>query len=369
MISILIPAYIDSEEKLEWFVEALHSCEVQTIEHEVIVFDDASPVDITPVAKEFPNYKFYRFNENKGPSLARNMAAHHAQYDIFVPLDSDDKFSDRDSLATMFQMYELDQTRFIYGNFKRLVPKGDTYAESQEFQLPDYSFDNVKTLRGAMPVTSMFSRSMWEAAGGWKSKYDEGFEDVEFYVSAGRAGYCGTNIKKLVFVYRKHTKSRYAGMKARKLDIQMSRMIQIDHQPIFDGGKIAACAEIESIKTPEPIRQSIRTIDKSPQLSSLDPSLVIYVQYTGNRTGSFGAVGKFSGFEYRIIPGTIFPIHVNDSPQFERSGKGSDFNVNVQPTADVEIEFEKIDLAPTDSYIAPPVEIVQDTDYVEIIAL
>lgn len=57
----------------------------------------------------------------------------------------------------------------------------------------------------------------------------------------------------------------------------------------------------------------------------------VWVEYTGQRQGSFGMVGRFTNISYVVNgPGHKIEVHVNDLPQFRRSGRGLDFSVGVQ---------------------------------------
>lgn len=54
------------------------------------------------------------------------------------------------------------------------------------------------------------------------------------------------------------------------------------------------------------------------------------MQYLGQREGSWGIVGDFTGIHYVVdSPGHKLEVHINDLPKFRRAGRGRDFAVDV----------------------------------------
>lgn len=87
-LSIIIAIYNRKDE----LTELLSSLSIQTEkEFEVIVVDDGSMVDLSPVVADFQeklNLKYFR-KTNSGPGLSRNYGAQHAQNSWLVFVDSD----------------------------------------------------------------------------------------------------------------------------------------------------------------------------------------------------------------------------------------------------------------------------------------
>lgn len=66
------------------------------------------------------------------------------------------------------------------------------------------------------------------------------------------------------------------------------------------------------------------TLDKYPA------SEKVWVEYTGQRQGSFGVVGQFTNYPYTVDgPSHKIEVHVNDLPKFRHSGRGVDFRIGV----------------------------------------
>lgn len=56
----------------------------------------------------------------------------------------------------------------------------------------------------------------------------------------------------------------------------------------------------------------------------------VWVEYVGQRLGSFGVVGQFTNYPYTIDgPAHKLEVHVNDLAKFRHSGRGQDFRVGV----------------------------------------
>lgn len=54
-------------------------------------------------------------------------------------------------------------------------------------------------------------------------------------------------------------------------------------------------------------------------LASVPSNEKVWVEYTGKKSGSFGAVGRATGINYKIDgPGHKFEVHVQDLPIFQR---------------------------------------------------
>lgn len=86
-VSIVIPVY----NNLEFLPQTIKSCLSQTYkDYEIIVVDDNSEQDIASYIKTFPNIKFHRNNENKGPAFSRNVGVDMASGDLISLIDSDD---------------------------------------------------------------------------------------------------------------------------------------------------------------------------------------------------------------------------------------------------------------------------------------
>lgn len=94
LISIVIPVYCHTPDHQTYFVEALQSVAVQTYsEMEVIIVDDASPIDIGPLVarvEKLPDVKILRNKRNIRHAESRNVGIRAARGELIAFLDHDD---------------------------------------------------------------------------------------------------------------------------------------------------------------------------------------------------------------------------------------------------------------------------------------
>lgn len=86
-VSVIIPFY----NGVEWLGEAVQSILDQTYKNvEIIVVNDGSPEDIQPFLDKYGDKIVYRYQENQGPAVARNLAMSIATGDYLAYEDADD---------------------------------------------------------------------------------------------------------------------------------------------------------------------------------------------------------------------------------------------------------------------------------------
>lgn len=87
MISVIIPTY----NRANYLSEAIDSVLAQTYKnYEIIVVDDGSTDNTRKVLEKYSNKIRYIYQENKGPSAARNNGIKNAKGELIAFLDSDD---------------------------------------------------------------------------------------------------------------------------------------------------------------------------------------------------------------------------------------------------------------------------------------
>lgn len=91
LVSIIVPCYNQGE----YLAEALQSVENQNYSNwECVIVDDRSTDNSREIASSFceKDKRFiYLWQENQGPSVARNNAIQHSCGQYILPLDGDDK--------------------------------------------------------------------------------------------------------------------------------------------------------------------------------------------------------------------------------------------------------------------------------------
>lgn len=336
MISIITPAYIDTIEKLEWLNEMIASVKSQSIpDWELIIMDDTSPMPIN-LHDADDRVRTLRMANRVGPSLCRNTAVALARYESLLPLDADDVLPSHDILNKLYQTWLEDRTKIIYGDLQRLEIVEGVWREGRVHELPEYKFTRpdfgingtVLDPAGTIPVTALHSMECHVKAGGWKAELDSGLEDVEYWIAAGKAGFCGKHISEIVLLYRKHDESRSSVLRRTKNETKMRNKIRELHSDVYQGVyPMGCCGSGKAYIPPDSISQSV----SEPLALDMYPSSEkVWVEYTGQREGSFGIVGQFTNRSYTIDgPGHKLEVHVNDINKFKHSGRGMDFKVGV----------------------------------------
>lgn len=201
-VSIIIPCYNYGR----FLMETLDSVWQQTFrDYEVIIVDDGSTDTYTrevlaDIEKKFPDVRIIR-QENGGPAAARNMGVRQSRGDYFLPLDADDLIHP-ETLAICLRAIESDESigmvytdTQIFGNFTGTLIR------------PEYDFYRL-LIRNYIVVSSLIRKNVWEDVGGYDVNMHGGYEDWEFYIRVGKAGYVGKLVKRPLFYYRDHGVSR-----------------------------------------------------------------------------------------------------------------------------------------------------------------
>ena len=351
-ISIITPAYIDTPRKLSYLNEMIESVISQDLpDWEMILIDDGSPIGL-----EIPSdirIRTIRTGEQNGPSRCRNTGVALALSEAILPIDADDVLADTNILSTMYGFWEQDKTNVVYGDLQRYrrEENGEGFTKGQIFSLPDYTFDRVMDLNGIIPVTAMHSVECHQKAGGWKTEFNSGLEDVEYWISAGKAGFCGRKIPLLVFLYRQHDESRaYRLRRILRQEKEMRNRIVVMHSDIYEGRyPVGCCGGSKTGYTPnvsQAIGARVSTLD---QYQATDK---VWVQYKGSRQGTFGIVGPFTNYSYKIQgKDHKFEVHINDLSKIRRLGRGQDFIIGVEAPIE-HIPEEEIERDDAEKYVA-----------------
>lgn len=317
MISIVTPALIDTPQKLDWLREMIKSVQSQTVQqYEIIIVDDASPI---PVEIKEDKIRVVRTAERFGPAKCRNTAVALANFEILLPLDADDKLPHDNTLELMYNSFRKD--RIVYGNLQRMDENGNS---GKVFSLPDYTFQGVLDPRGVMPVTAMHSIECHVAAGGWKTL--DGIEDIEYWISAGKAGFCGQKINYTTLLYRKHEQSRTHNLRnVIRREGAMRDTIYNMHRDVYEGRFPMGCCG--GGKPYIPPGQQTKSVAQATTLDQYSDDQKVWVEYIGGAQG-FGLAGQ--RIEYKIDgPGHKLEVLLEDIPKFRGAGRGTHFKVGV----------------------------------------
>lgn len=339
-ISLITPILCDTPEKVSWLQQMLESVNRQTYtDYECILIDDCSPQDLAPIKERyrFPRFRWFKTSSRSEPALTRNTAVALARGEGILPLDADDMLADDLTLAQMVEAWEADKTKIIYGDLQRLVVAGDKFQKEKPIGLPEYKFEfqgGVLDFHGIMPVSCLHSVECHVKAGGWKPELDSGLEDIEYWIAAGKAGFCGVRIPPATLLYRRHGQSRAHNLRfVNKQETVMQQRIAEMHRDIYYEGRfpVGCCGSRGAAQVPP----SMNLISPATSLDQFSASEKTWVEYHGRREASFGVVGQFTSISYVVKgPGHKLEVHLNDLPRFRRSGRGRDFSIGVAPPDD-----------------------------------
>ncbi len=171
--SVIVPCF-NSEKTI---LRALESIKIQSFsDYEVIVVDDGS-IDLTKkFVEEFCNennftYK-YIYQNNSGPSVARNNAVKNSSGDFLAFLDADDEWH-KDKLKIQHEkLLELNSrflsVNFIYDNFESLDKK---------YKISKYDFKSFLFSNKTSTPCTVVSKDLFNQVGGFpeSQRYSEDY--------------------------------------------------------------------------------------------------------------------------------------------------------------------------------------------------
>lgn len=350
-VTVITAAYIDTDDKRAWLEECGRSVlEQEGVDAAWIVVDDSSPLE--PPRFEDPRVRVVQASRRQGPSACRNTAAALAESDAIIALDADDVLAGTDVLARLMDAWERRPDRFYYGNIQ-LINQG---VPGKVIQFPQYNFMQTLDPKGLVPVTALLSKEAWFKAGGWKSELEHGLEDVEFWISVGKAGWCGYKQDLTTILYRRHPTSRTQSMRANGAirEREMRAMIREMHADLYEGRLPMGCCGGKN--RGGPAGQPLPISQPAPRALPSDdlPGGKVWVRYNGTRSGEFSIRGQVTGTKYDIGGVSAeFEIHAQDAHFFRNLGRGKDFSVGIAAPAP-EPEPEPVSVAVAQEYTPPP---------------
>ena len=195
LVSVIIPVY-NYGRTLD---RALYSVFNQTYKNlEIIIIDDGSTDEFTCLKLKhlnLPNTKII-FQENGGPSKARNEGIKASIGKYILPLDSDD---------LIHPIYIESCIKLIENNNKYSPIYCDTVHEGQMKgveQRPEWSKERL--INGPFIVNcSMFSREAFDMVDGYDEEL-KGWEDYDMWLRMMQKGYIGKRIPRPLFIYFHH---------------------------------------------------------------------------------------------------------------------------------------------------------------------
>lgn len=223
MISIIVPCYNQSE----YLDDALNSVRNQTfIDWECIIVNDGSTDTTEIVSKKWlaldSRFK-YIYQKNAGLSAARNVGIENANGKFILPLDADDKISEK-YIELAIKAFENDiSLKLVYCNAEKFgVENGIWHLEPFTLKL--------LAKRNIIFCSALFKKQDWKLVNGFDESLIYGFEDWEFWIALLKNG---GNVKKIEytgFFYR----TKQSSMVKRLVLERKQKMIEIINKKHID---------------------------------------------------------------------------------------------------------------------------------------
>ncbi|MFA5993668.1 MAG: glycosyltransferase family A protein [Parcubacteria group bacterium] len=226
-VSIIIPIY----NQAQYLSETLDSVLAQShSDWECVIADDGSSDGTKEVAMEYckKDKRFkYIYQENQGPSVARNNGIQNSHGEFILPLDSDDLIA-KDYLREALEVFEKNpKTKLVY-----------CYAElfgvkTGFWNIPKYDYE--KLLFGNMIFcTAMYQRADYDKTSGYNPNMRKGLEDWDFWLSLIGRDDIVYRIPKVHFYYRIRNKSRNDGLNNEGAEVEkLYKQIYDNHSGLY----------------------------------------------------------------------------------------------------------------------------------------
>lgn len=202
LVSVIIPCYND----YRYIQEAINSINNQTYKNvEIIIVDDGSGVATQNILKAIVQENLtILYQENSGPSAARNTGIKHAKGDYILTLDADDCFDASFVSKALNCLVVNSKVGLVSCWIKVFTERGII----EKFKPEGGDLKILILGNGASAGSVLFRKQCWIDAGGYDENMKKGYEDWEFNISVVKAGWEIKIIEEYLFNYRKKIQSR-----------------------------------------------------------------------------------------------------------------------------------------------------------------
>lgn len=198
-ISIIIPCYNPGKYLLE-AVESVYASEgLNQISYEIIIINDGSTDKYTllilEALKSRENLKIIH-QINKGLATARNVGIDASAGDCLLFLDADNRIRSR-FIKVALSYLRTGKADVVHGNPYFFGDSSEPRFRTGPFEM------NSMLLTNYIDACAAIRRIVWEALGGFDdNKLVSGFEDWDFWLRAGKAGFKFQYVNETLYDYR-----------------------------------------------------------------------------------------------------------------------------------------------------------------------
>ena len=204
-VSIIIACYNQAHFLHEAIESALHQSYAN---REIIVVDDGSTDNTSEISSRYPGLR-YIYQENAGPSAARNAGVKTSRGDYLVFLDADDRLL-RDALKLGVEsLRQHPDCGFVWGFSRLILADGSLLgAPAQPCINGDHFLEMLRRNYIWCPASVTYRRNIFEGVGGFNESLGRG-EDYDLFLRVTR-DYPIFCHKQYVADYRLHGSTRSA---------------------------------------------------------------------------------------------------------------------------------------------------------------
>lgn len=209
LVSVIIPCF-NQAKLIEETIASVQKSNYPFIE--IIIVNDGSTDNSEEVclklAEIYSNISYY-FQNNAGPSVARNHAIKKSNGTIILPLDGDDLISEN-YISEAVKVFNINpNVKVVYCEAEKFGEKKGLW-NLKPFSLENLAKDNM------IFVSALFKKSDWIACGGFPENLRWVSEDWVFWISMLENGGEVIKLPFIGFYYRISHKSRRKGINNEK---------------------------------------------------------------------------------------------------------------------------------------------------------
>lgn len=199
MVSVIIPVF-NGEVFIEENLQNVLAQQYPALE--IIVVNDGSTDGTGRIVQDFNAEIQYYYQDNQGPSHARNLGIHHATGDYIAFLDADDLWPENNLLILSDYLMHNPETEIVrgYGQVMKKDEKSGVYEPKGD---PKTSFP-------AFIGAALYRKEVFERVGLFDTSLHFG-EDADWYMRAVESGIKMHWLDRVTLYVRRHGKNMTEG--------------------------------------------------------------------------------------------------------------------------------------------------------------